>query len=136
AKQIQAVWAQSGSDSMDLLLRRSREAIEAEKWDQARAHIAALTRLAPDFAEGWNASATYHYLREDYWSAAQDIERVLALEPRHFSAMTGLALILERTEQDAGALAAWREVQRLYPAFENAEKAIERLAPEVDGREL
>lgn len=133
---IQSEWAKSGSDSMDLLLTRAKKAMAQENFDAARVHLAALNRLAPDFAEGWNASATLRFMQEDFALSVLEIERALALEPRHFSAMTGLGLILEHTGDKAGALKAWREVAKLYPALERAQEAIERLTPEVDGREL
>lgn len=136
AQEIQSLWSRSGSASMDLLLSRGRDAMEKEDYVSARAHLAAVTRLAPDFAEGWNALATLHYLQKDFGRAVDVIERVLALEPRHFSALTGLALSLEQTGRKASALTAWRAVEALYPSFENARSSIERLAPEVDGEAL
>ena len=136
AEDIRRLWAKSGSDSMDFLLERTRKALTEKKYDRARMHVSALTRLAPDFAEGWNAAATLAYLQEDYGRAAVEIERALALEPRHFSALVGFAMILEKVERKQAALAAWREVERLYPALPRAKEAVERLAPEVDGRDL
>ena len=135
-EQIQTVWAKSGSDSMDFLLMRAKKAIAEEAYAKARIHLAALTRLAPDFAEAWNASATLRFLTQDYAEAVVEIERTLALEPRHFSALTGLALILEHTGRKEAAMKAWRQVQALYPDFPKAKEAIERLSPEVDGRDL
>lgn len=132
--QIRTLWSRSGSDSMDLLLRRGLAAMEEEDYERARAHLSALTRLAPDFAEGWNAAATLAYLQEDYGRAVADIERVMALEPRHFSALAGLAMILEYVDRPEAALKTWREIARLYPALDRASAAIERLSPEVDGR--
>lgn len=136
AQEIQTLWSRSGSDSMDLLLNRGRNALEREDFEAARAHLAAVTRLAPDFTEGWNAFATLHYLQQDYGTAVDMIQRVLAIEPRHFSALTGLALSLEVVGRKDAALKTWREVEALYPSLENAQKAIKRLAPEVDGRTL
>ena len=136
AEEIRSVWAKSGSDSMDFLLQRGRNALTEKKFDRARMHLSALTRLAPDFAEGWNAAATLAFLQEDYGRAAAEIERALALEPRHFSALVGFAMILEKVERKRAALAAWREVARLYPALTRAQEAVARLAPEVDGRDL
>ncbi|MEX2518013.1 MAG: hypothetical protein WD969_01625 [Paracoccaceae bacterium] len=136
AGEIRDIWAKSGSDSMDFLLERARRATAEKRYDRARAHVAALNRLAPDFAEGWNAAATLAYLQEDLGRAAADIERALALEPRHFSAISGLAMILEKVERKRAALAAWREVERLYPTLDRAKEAVERLSPEADGRAL
>ncbi len=134
ADEITVVWARSGSASMDLLLNRARKATGEENYEKARAHVSALTRLAPDFAEGWNASATLYFIQEDYWLSVEHIQKALELEPRHFGALAGLALILERTDRDAAALRTWEKVQALFPGMERAQEAIDRLKPEVDGK--
>lgn len=136
ASDIRAIWAKSGSDSMDLLLRLGHKAVKEGDFPRARARFAALTRLAPDFAEGWNASATLAFIEGDLGRAAGDIENALRLEPRHFSALAGLAMILEHTGRPKAALDVWREVARLYPALGKAQTAIERLTPEVEGLAL
>lgn len=136
ADRIAAIWAHSGSDSMDLLLQRARKATKEREFDRARAHLAALTRLAPDFAEGWNASATLHFMQDEYWLAVEEIERALALEPRHFGALSGLAMILEHVGQDEAALEAWREVARIFPGMERAQEAIARLEKAVEGKKI
>ena len=119
---------------MDLLLQRVRAATSEKEYEKARAHVSALTRLAPDFAEGWNASATLYFIQEDYWLSVEHIQRTLELEPRHFGALAGLALILERTDRDAAALRTWEKVQAIFPGMERAQEAIDRLKPEVDGK--
>ncbi|MDG1973148.1 MAG: hypothetical protein P8I56_19585 [Paracoccaceae bacterium] len=134
ADEITSVWARSGSASMDLLLQRARAATGEKSYDKARAHVSALTRLAPDFAEGWNASATLYFIQEDYWLSVEHIQKTLELEPRHFGALAGLALILERTDRDAAALRTWEKVKALFPGMESAQEAIDRLKPDVDGK--
>lgn len=134
ADEITSIWARSGSASMDLLLQRTRKATSDKDYDKARAHVSALTRLAPDFAEGWNASATLYFIQEDYWLSVEHIQKTLELEPRHFGALAGLALILERVEREEAALRTWEKVQALFPGMERAQEAIDRLKPEVDGK--
>ncbi|MEM7507064.1 MAG: tetratricopeptide repeat protein [Pseudomonadota bacterium] len=134
--QIWAAWSRSGSASMDLLLNRAVEAMGAEDYDTALLHLNDLVRLAPGFAEGWNKRATVYFLQGRYGPSVADIQQVLALEPRHFGALAGLGIILDRTGDKAGALRAYRRVIELHPNMEGANLAIERLAPEVDGREL
>lgn len=135
-RRIAELWSESGSDSLDLLLSRGREALDAEEHLKAIDHLTALVELEPDFAEGWNARATAYYLNREYWMAVADIHRTLMLEPRHFGALSGLGVILERIGEDAGALVAYREALTLNPHLENARKAVERLEPKVDGRDI
>jgi tetratricopeptide (TPR) repeat protein len=118
------------------MLYRGREAIDSEEYDKALEHLNALVALAPDFAEGWNARATVNFLRDEYWDAVADIQRALALEPRHYGALMGLSSMLERTGDESGALAAMREAMKINPHMEGAKETVDRLAPLVDGREI
>jgi tetratricopeptide (TPR) repeat protein len=47
----------------------------------------------PDYAEGWNQHATVNYLLNNLDASLADIEKVLAIEPRHYGALAGRVLI-------------------------------------------
>lgn len=134
--QIWASWSQSGSASMDLLLRRASEAMERQDYTTALLHLNDLVRLAPDFAEGWNRRATLFFLEKRYRASMADIQQVLNLEPRHFGALSGMGIILDRLGDKPGALKTYRRLIAIHPNMAGAADAIERLAPDVDGREL
>jgi len=134
--EIWAMWSQSGSDTIDLLLARAAKAMDERDLDLALRFLDDLVRLAPDFAEGWNKRATVHFLREDYGRSIADIQQTLALEPRHFGAMSGLGIILERLGDKKGAMQAFRRGLEIHPHLPNAQDAVDRLSPEVDGRSL
>ena len=136
SRQIAELWSQSGSDSVDFLLVRGREAIEAEDYDKAIEHLTALVEIEPGFAEGWNARATAYFLREDYWASVADIQKVLEIEPRHYGALAGLAIMLERVGAEGSALAAHRAALAVNPHLDGAQEAVKRLAPIVDGRDI
>ncbi|MFT4793998.1 MAG: putative Zn-dependent protease [Paracoccaceae bacterium] len=133
---IAMLWSRSGSDSMDLLLRRGRMAMEAGELVRAVHHLTALTDHAPDFAEGWHTRATAFFLMEQWGLALGDIERTLALEPRHFGALSGLAVILEKVDRPVDAMAAWRRALALDPNLESAAEGVKRLETTVDGRAI
>ncbi|MEM1277162.1 MAG: tetratricopeptide repeat protein [Pseudomonadota bacterium] len=134
--QIWAAWGRSGSASMDLLLQRASWAMQDQDYKTALIHLDDLVRLAPEFAEGWNRRATVYFLQGNYGASVADIQRTLALEPRHFGALSGLGIILDRLGDKKGALRAYRRAVEIHPNMEGAQEAIERLAPDVDGREL
>jgi tetratricopeptide (TPR) repeat protein len=129
-------WSRSGSAAMDLLLRRGTEAMEQEDWIAAVEHLSALVDHAPDFAEGWNARATAFYMMEEHALAIADIEVVLSLNPRHFGALSGLAVILEAMGDPSLALEAQRAALALHPHRPEVIRAVERLERRIGGAEL
>ena len=60
----------------------------------------------PQFAEGWNRRATAYFIVGDFEASLRDIQQTLALEPRHFGALSGLSMILENTLQYDKAIQA------------------------------
>lgn len=133
ARKIWQVWTESGSDTVDLLMQWTSEAIRKEEYALAGDLLTQVTTLRPDYVEGWNRSATLHYLMSDYGRSLSDIERTLQLEPRHFGALAGLASILQRTEEDGRALETWYNVLKIYPANENAQNAVIELEEKLAG---
>jgi tetratricopeptide (TPR) repeat protein len=121
---------------MDLLLQRGRDALAEDDLESALAHLRALTDHAPDFAEGWNTRATAYFRAERYGLAMADISRALALEPRHFGAMIGLATILREVGREAEALEVLRRVHELHPHRPNVIEGIDRLSERLDGARL
>lgn len=134
--EIWRVWSQSGSAAMDLLLVRAGRAMDSGDSELALRYLDDVVRLAPDFAEGWNKRATVYFLLSDYGRSVADIERTLALEPRHFGALSGLGTILERVGDNKGAMRAYRRGLEVHPNLPGAAAGAERLAPDVDGRKL
>lgn len=133
---IQREWSKSGSPAFDLLLKRGRDAMEAGDLQAAIEHLTALTDQAPDFAEGWNARATAYFLAGLYGPSIVDIQRVLALEPRHFGAISGLGLILQETGNKEEAKRAFRESLAINPHQEGIAQALEALEKEASGTDL
>ena len=121
------LWSRSGSRAMDFLLRRGRRAIEAGDVNTAIDHLTALTDHAPDFAEGWNARAIAYYQAGLYGPSISDIQRALALNPNHFGAMAGLALMLEDMGEYDNALKVQRQIRAIHPTRATVTEAINRL---------
>jgi tetratricopeptide (TPR) repeat protein len=102
----------------------------------ARSHLDRVTELEPDFAEGWNKRATILFMQGDYAASIEDIRRVLQLEPRHFGALSGLGLILERLGLKEQALEAFRRALEVHPQMLAIQLRVAELARELEGQEL
>ncbi len=133
---IERHFANSGSASADLLLRRGMDALEAEDYAAAIDHFTALTDHAPGFAEGWNSRAAAYYLSGLYGPAIADLMHVLMIEPRHFGALGGLGVMLEGMDEPRRALAAYRAAFAIHPHQPELEAAIERLERATEGTAL
>lgn len=135
-QRIVEAWSDSGSPTADLLLRRGREAMAQRRYAAAAAHLGALTDLAPEFAEGWNARATLYYLMGKHELSVYAIGKTLALNPRHFGALTGLGMIFEQQGDTERALAAYLKVLSLSPNRPYIGEAVRRLSRTAAGKSV
>lgn len=129
-------WSKSGSPAMDLLLIRGEEALETGQPEIAVEHLTALIDHAPDFAEGYHARASAYYTLGLIGPAIDDLRQTLVLEPRHFGAMIGFAIILEEVGRPEDALMIWREAEQITPQNPDVVFYIDRLVVQLEGRSL
>jgi tetratricopeptide (TPR) repeat protein len=129
-------YAESGSDTADLLLKRARQAIGIENYADALKILDMTVALAPDWAEGWNARATARYLDDDYNGSMADIAQTLKREPRHIGALMGMGMILEARDKKEAALRIYTRVLEIAPHWKNAETAADKLKAALAGSEL
>lgn len=131
---IWTIWTESGSDSMDLLLKQGVAAMHAGNHPAALKIFSTVVKIDPGFAEGWNKRATLYYLMGDYPRSILDIEQTLDLEPRHFGALTGLGSIYEALDDKPRALDAYRRALAVNPRLRGAARSVKTLEKEVEGR--
>ena len=129
-------YAESGSDTGDLLLQRARKAISAEEYPDALKILDATIALLPDWAEGWNARATARYLDDDYNGSMADIAQTLKREPQHLGALMGMAAILEARGKKEDALKVYERALAIAPHWRNAQEAADKLKAALAGSEL
>jgi tetratricopeptide (TPR) repeat protein len=140
AKQIeQRIWAQwiiSKSDTTNLLMTRVKTAVDAKEFELALQLLDMIVELNPGYVEGWNRRATLHYMRKEFGESIADIRRVLALEPRHFGALTGLGLILQDIGEEKQALDAFRKALEVNPHLQRVPDMVKTLTEKVEGRDI
>jgi tetratricopeptide (TPR) repeat protein len=129
-------WSISGSATADYLLRRGRAAMAAEDYAAAYDHLTALTDHAPEFAEGWNARATMFFEQQMFGPAIADLQRVLALEPRHFGALAGLGIMLQDMGNSDAALRALEAAHAIHPNNPDIDRLLNGLRVQLEGEAL
>lgn len=136
AEEIWAIWLDSGSASVDLLLRRGTAAGKAGDQALARRMYDHVTSIKPDYAEGWARSGRLAFEEEDYNRAVVELTKALILEPRHFYALWSMGNILESLGRMDEALEAYRKAHDHYPSLPQIKQRKEALESAIQGAVL
>lgn len=131
---IWELWTISGDAVIDRLMGLGLQAMAIERYDTAISIFDEIVRRAPGFAEGWNKRATVHYLTGELEKSIEDVEKVLALEPRHFGALSGLGLIALALGEEERALDAFEAALEIHPNLPGGEARVRALRVKVKGR--
>ncbi len=132
---IWRIWLEPGDAKLEAVMAQGIAAMNGGRLGAALAFFDRVTREAPGFAEGWNKRATVHYLMNDFDASVRDIVRTLALEPRHFGALSGLGLINMALERPDAALRAFEQVLEIHPNSAGARAHARRLRDILKGDE-
>ena len=133
---IWALWLASGSDTTDLLMTRVKTAVDAKDNKLAVELLDAVLALKPDYVEGWNRRATIHFANKEFGKSLADIRQVLAREPRHFGALTGLGVIMQEFGEEKLALEAFRRALAVNPHLQKVPDFVKSLVEKVEGRDI
>ncbi|MBN9083730.1 MAG: hypothetical protein BGP04_15975 [Rhizobiales bacterium 62-17] len=133
---IERVFLRSGSDTADLLMNRALSSVRQRDFKLANELLDKLVVIEPEWAEAWNQRATARFRADDVQGAVADLGQVLALEPRHFGALSALGYILYSNGFDRRALDVMRKTLIIYPQQEDIRKLVEQLGQKIDGRDL
>ena len=135
-EEIWARWAHRGDELVDRHMSLGIRAMRAGALKFSLRQFTTVINLDKNFSEGWNKRATVHYMMGNFGNSVYDIERTLALEPRHYGAMSGMALILDATENTAGALKAWQQVLEFTPHNQQIRSRVMQLKNEMRGKSI
>jgi tetratricopeptide (TPR) repeat protein len=133
---IWAVWTGAGNETTNLLMTRAKKAADDKDYDLAIQMLSSIIEIKPEFTEAWNRRATVYFLKKDYVNSMADIGKVLAREPRHFGALSGLGLIMQEVGDEKHALDAYRKALEVYPRLKGMDEKIKTLKEKVEGRDI
>jgi tetratricopeptide (TPR) repeat protein len=114
-QRIWAIWVAHEDAEVSGLMEIGMGQMAHRNYPSALETFEEMVSLAPDFAEAWNKRATVHWLMGNNQDSLADIDKTLALEPRHFGALSGRGLVYVNLEEWELALKAFDDALAVYP---------------------
>ena len=123
-------------NSLTKLLADGSSAMMDNKLDTAYNKFTEVIELDPNWAEAWNKRATVLYLMGKYKLSQADIDKVLAIEERHFGALTGQGLVQTALKNYQKAIDSYIEAHKVHPFMKSPMIMIEKLQIELQKQSI
>ncbi|WP_375676396.1 MULTISPECIES: tetratricopeptide repeat protein [unclassified Bartonella] len=136
SQQLQHLWSQSGSETIDLLMSWAENALNSDDYGLALDYIDNALALLPTHSEAWVRRAWIHIQLNDFKLALLDLNHALELEPRNYSAFFELGVVMEATERPKLALKAYETALDYYPQMRRIQKRVQALLDEQSPQAL
>lgn len=133
---ISQTWARPDSPTAELLMTRAESALKQGQAAEASKLLDRIVSLYPDWGYAWRRRAQSAFAQGDPEGAMLDLSRALIAEPRDFLAMAELAELMRTAHQDKPALDMMRRALDLDPANRQLRDEVEKLARQVEGRDI
>ncbi len=130
---IWAIWRQRGNAEIDAQMSLGIETMNNGALKLSLEAFDGIVRREPEYAEGWNKRATVHYLMGNFDASVYDISKTLALEPRHFGALSGMGLIYSAIGKAAAAIKVWEKALTINPHMLGIKALADELRNKIKG---
>ena len=118
------------------LLADGSSAMMDNKLEAAYNKFTEVIKLDPNWAEAWNKRATVLYLMGKYELSQADIDKVLAIEERHFGALSGQGLVQTALKNYQKAIDSYIEAHKVHPFMRSPMIMIEKLQIELQKQSI
>jgi tetratricopeptide (TPR) repeat protein len=133
---IWAVWMESKNAEVNLLMLEGIDAMGQSELKRAREAFDAMVTADPAFSEGWNKRATVEFLMGDFQASVADIQKTLALEPRHWGALSGLGQIYTALGDEEAAVRAFKRALEINPHLAATRLKVKELEEKLEKRKI
>ncbi len=134
--QIQTIWADAQSDTVDVLYQRANTAADSGHFDLAEALLDHAVGLAPSFAQAYALRGAIRLQTDDAPGAIADFSHAVELETRQFDARIALSEIMLASGDKRGAYDMLQEALQWNPHEEHARERAKKLRDDLNGQEI
>ncbi|MEM1137304.1 MAG: hypothetical protein AAGI07_15810 [Bacteroidota bacterium] len=128
---IWSVWMDAGSQTINAKMEEGMVFMDDEDYHEAIKVFKEMEKRWVTYSEVWNKKATAYYLNGEFNNSLINIEKTLAIEPRHFGALSGKATIYREIGYDKGVVKTLKQMQQLMPGKVMLNKQIEELVSKL-----
>lgn len=133
-QEIWRIWHTSPTDDALNIMTEARRALDIGDFKSSIKKLNELVQKYPEYAEAWNQRAIVLYVTEDFEGSLRDVNRAIALEPRHFGAYSGMGQCYLRLDQPERALEAFQTALEIHPWLSNVKQQMDMLRAYVNSK--
>ena len=115
------------NDKLTARLEEGSQFVRDQNYSRAIDIFTEVINLDKNWAEAWNKRATVFYLIGEFQESQKDIDKVLALEKRHFGALAGQGLVNIQLKNYEKAIRSYQKAQEIYPAMKSPKIMIKQI---------
>ena len=128
AQQIWMLWSTHPTDQkLTSILDEGSRLVQDQKLVRAIDVFSDAIELDPTWAEAWNKRATVFYLIGEFKKSQDDIDKVLAIEERHFGALAGQGLVNIQLKNYEKAILSYEQAKEIHPSMQSPEIMIRQI---------
>ena len=127
-QEIWKLWSTHPTDmKLTARLEEGAQFVRTQQLSKAIEIFTEVIKLDQNWAEAWNKRATVFYMMGKFKQSQEDIDKVLALEARHFGALAGQGLVNIQLKNYEKAIFSYQQVKEIYPSMQSPEIMIRRI---------
>ena len=127
-QEIWKLWSTHPTDmKLTARLEEGAQFVRTQQLSKAIEIFTEVIKLDQNWAEAWNKRATVFYMMGKFKESQEDIDKVLALEARHFGALAGQGLVNIQLKNYEKAILSYQQVKEIYPSMQSPEIMIRRI---------
>ncbi len=136
-QEIWTLWSTHPTDEkLTARLEEGSQLVRDQKYLKAKDIFTEVINLDQSWAEAWNKRATVLYILGEFKKSQDDIDKVLALEQRHFGALAGQGLVNIQLKNYEKAIRSYKQAQEIYPAMRSPRIMIKQIEDLIKGQTI
>ena len=127
-QEIWKLWSTHPTDiKLTARLEEGAQFVRTQQLSKAIESFTEVIKLDQNWAEAWNKRATVFYMMGKFKQSQEDIDKVLALEARHFGALAGQGLVNIQLKNYEKAIFSYQQAKEIHPSMQSPEIMIRRI---------